>query len=101
MRQSQRVALAKRLDKLAPSCDRQFSMAGLSRDQLAFLDAFHITLGMLFNPVDKYTYTLAADGSALVAKLFQITATAAANVDVIEQTDAPEIAQAKYRNWMG
>ncbi|MER8859453.1 hypothetical protein NKI09_17625 [Mesorhizobium sp. M0757] len=64
----------------------------LSRDQLAFLDAFNITLGMLSDPVATYAYTLTTDGVALVARLFQATAI----VEIIEPTDAPEIAQNKW-----
>lgn len=96
MRQSQRAALAKRLDALAPGRNRQISPERLSRDQLAFLDAFDITLGMLADPVAKYAYTLTAEGAALVAELFKIIVSAA-NMDVIKPTEAPEIAQAKYR----
>ncbi|WP_044547603.1 hypothetical protein [Mesorhizobium japonicum] len=96
MRQSQRVALAKRLDALAPGLNRQFSKR-LSRDQLAFLEAFNITLGMLSDPVAKYAYSLTADGAALIEKLFELMA----SVDAISPTDTPENALGKWRDWVG
>lgn len=72
----------------------------MSRDQSAFLWAFNITLQLLPDPIERYAYTLTADGSAMVAEFFKITA-GAANADHILPTDTPEAAQAKYRDWIG
>ncbi|MDG4885343.1 hypothetical protein [Mesorhizobium sp. WSM4884] len=99
MRPAARAALAKRLDKLAPGSDRQFSTERLSRDQAAFLDAFNITLKLLPDPVARYAYSLTADGAALVAKLFQINAMASIG-RVVNLTDEPETAQNKWRDWL-
>ncbi|UCI33556.1 hypothetical protein [Mesorhizobium sp. B4-1-4] len=51
-------------------------------------------------PLSNSGNTLTADGSALVAELFKITA-GSANVDRILPTDTPEAAQNKWRDWIG
>ncbi|AZO46910.1 MAG: hypothetical protein EOS54_09530 [Mesorhizobium sp.] len=69
------------------------------RDDTGLLTALEITIGMIPDPADKYRWALGPDGQALVARLFQ--ATTAATVDRIIPTDTPEVAQAKYRDWIG
>ncbi|RVC41673.1 MULTISPECIES: hypothetical protein [unclassified Mesorhizobium] len=101
MRPAARLALAKRLDKIAPGRDGRIMRDGqLSRDAQALLDAVNITLAMHSTPADKYAYSLTNEGAALAAQLFQAT-TPAESVDVIIPTDEPIIAQAKYRDWAG
>lgn len=100
MRPAARLALAKRLDKIAPGRDGRIMRDGqLSRDGQALLDALNITLAMHSTPADKYAYSLTNEGAALAAKLFQTTTPA--TVDRINPTDSPEQAQRTYRDWIG
>ncbi|TPI79515.1 hypothetical protein [Mesorhizobium sp. B2-8-9] len=99
MRPAARLALAKRLDKIAPDRDRQYPLARLNRDEQAFLDAFNMTLAIIADPARRYAYCLTSDGAHLVARLFKITTTASI-AERIVPTDAPEIAQAKWHDWI-
>ncbi|MER9530169.1 hypothetical protein NKI89_10225 [Mesorhizobium sp. M0309] len=69
----------------------------LGRDDTGLLTALELTIGMVSDPADKYRWTLGADGQALISRVFQATAT----VDAISQDDTPEIAQGKWRDWIG
>ncbi|RWD31160.1 hypothetical protein [Mesorhizobium sp.] len=78
---------------------RSFQTAPLNRDEHAFLDAFNITLSIIPDPAERYAYSLTGDGAALVERVFQTTTTAETR-DRIAPTDTPEIAQAKWREWI-